>query len=671
MEYLRSRVALAFGLVLLSAGFTAGELVSSGVAEATYSDTWSGHCTQQAVGASSASVVVVSNCVDNPYHDVNHSPHIASPLPAGGVYSFSDTAFVGTTQLNTSPDRRFFQSCGSAHDHTVYVGPYTSPYGYIPDGYMQQVSTAVNCSAISPAMKTSSDEGEAYCDFTNAGSGPAAMYQMPQYTSDNHVRHCWLGLRAAYVNYWPQDTYAGLDPAEPQGPCEAWDWTYEPSVDPPEFLSLGDSLWLTGSRSLTDALATDIEDFRFEVDWSDGGGWHAAEWAVLAEDGTAIQVYLDAPGDVWTDGAYIHCQYVGSPFDDYAWLAGDPGGAPGGDRACSWLAVTFPASTADTSEEVTVRVRLATPSWVTLIPGGVTALEVGRNTATSTWTDVAVDNDWTRLDTGATGSPLPLLAATSYWYAVTTDLTGTALEDEEGRWSVVCTDASGEFRIRAPSVGTVTPPAAVGTGGGAATWPSPAFPNPLPGGGDSGTVTGPGGSGGSTGEPGDGGGVGTGPGSGSGVGGDGFGYAGGDCFGAPSGTTWWNPFEVGGAAIQWGVGALRCVLVGLFVPDDLSILSELQAELETQFPFSLGFLLIEFASDLGAELEDPSGTGCFDMPSSFSFGSFSVAVSDVCIGDGVEPGSAERQLYAALMIAPLLWAVCTHAVRTMRGVSTA
>lgn len=132
----------------------------------------------------------------------------------------------------------------------------------------------------------------------------------------------------------------------------------------------------------------------------------------------------------------------------------------------------------------------------------------------------------------------------------------------------------------------------------------------------------------------------------------------------PDGWGWFNPAE-------WVYRPIKCALVWAFVPDDPGgPIGELQDELETQFPFSLGFLLIDFAATLGDELGDPSGTGCFNMPSSFSFGSFSVPMDDVCIGEGVEPGSTERQLYAALMIAPLLWAICTHAVRTMRGVST-
>lgn len=128
--------------------------------------------------------------------------------------------------------------------------------------------------------------------------------------------------------------------------------------------------------------------------------------------------------------------------------------------------------------------------------------------------------------------------------------------------------------------------------------------------------------------------------------------------------------------VTWvtGIGRMGvCLLRYLFVPDGEEVadtFAELRAELEVQFPFSVGFLLIEFAYDLGNELEDPTGTGCFDMPSSFDFGSFSVPMSDVCIGDEVEPGSTTRNLLAALMIAPMLWAICGHALRVMRGVST-
>lgn len=126
--------------------------------------------------------------------------------------------------------------------------------------------------------------------------------------------------------------------------------------------------------------------------------------------------------------------------------------------------------------------------------------------------------------------------------------------------------------------------------------------------------------------------------------------------------------------VSWvrGIGSMGwCLLRVAVVPDgeDLaSTFDEFNAALEEQFPFSLLYMLVDFGDKLGDELSDASGTGCFDMPASFSFGSFSTPLADVCIGDDLTVSGTQRQLLAALMIAPLLWSLCAHAVRMVRGV---
>lgn len=132
----------------------------------------------------------------------------------------------------------------------------------------------------------------------------------------------------------------------------------------------------------------------------------------------------------------------------------------------------------------------------------------------------------------------------------------------------------------------------------------------------------------------------------------------------PEGWGWLNPLE-------WVYRPIKCALLWAFVPDEEVIGAEFDsfvAAAEAQFPFSLMFMLVEFADTLGDELQSASGSGCFDMPGSFSFGSFSTSVDDVCIGDGLSTSSTQRELLAALMIAPMLYALCAHAVRLVRGV---
>lgn len=126
--------------------------------------------------------------------------------------------------------------------------------------------------------------------------------------------------------------------------------------------------------------------------------------------------------------------------------------------------------------------------------------------------------------------------------------------------------------------------------------------------------------------------------------------------------------------VSWvtGIGRMSvCLVQWLFIPAGVgATIGGFIDELESQFPFSLGFVLIDFAAEMGDALDGASGSGCFDMGGDFSFGSFDVPVDDMCVGDGLTVGSTTRDLLAALMIAPILFAVCRHALRLVRGVNT-
>lgn len=118
---------------------------------------------------------------------------------------------------------------------------------------------------------------------------------------------------------------------------------------------------------------------------------------------------------------------------------------------------------------------------------------------------------------------------------------------------------------------------------------------------------------------------------------------------------------------SWVAGAGRmavCLVEFLFVPDSTTVSEEFDGfvdSLEEQFPFSLGFMLIDFTSTLADELQSASGSGCFSGIGSYPIGGTSVAVDDVCIGEGMDVSGGQRDLMAVLFIAPILWSVVAHA----------
>lgn len=532
--------------------------------------------------------------------------------PAVGATSLGYTSVIPFIGSYGGDVHKAYGECGGAHySGAAYMGPITgSPYGDIPADYIvvEQANTPDACDGIADAsgdpFPHSFEEGP-HTMYGCLGNGAGLATSCASGTAINWKSSQTFGALGrldmhAYLGTYTTRAVAGaaiwpmlLDLDTP-GPCEAWSWSYEPDLTDPVFLESG-TFVLTGTRS-SDAAEYYPGGFFFQYDRTDGTRWKTIVQDAVPELSIVLEVPV-GPGGTWSDAVKMLCMYD-PPGDDwygnsFQWRLGEPGGSPEGDRPCAWLGVTFPSSTTDTSEEITVRVKYAPPSWAIVTAGGVTGLEVGRQTASSTWTDQSVDDDWWQPGTGPISDPLPLETAGG-WLFVTTDLTGGSLEDETGRWSVVCEDGEGEFRIRAPTVGTVTPPAgSADPRGPSDTWPDPNVT--VPGGGNSGA--GPGGPGSG---PDDGGGSGTGPGS-DGVGGDGFGFGGGNCFQSID-ADWWNPFSFTGGTIQWALSAGRCILVGLFVPDSSSwqgMVDELSGLVQEEFPFSWFYMLVDVVDAFG------------------------------------------------------------------------
>jgi len=119
-----------------------------------------------------------------------------------------------------------------------------------------------------------------------------------------------------------------------------------------------------------------------------------------------------------------------------------------------------------------------------------------------------------------------------------------------------------------------------------------------------------------------------------------------------------------------GLGKMgSCVVRFLFVPDETAEkFDSMVTSLSAQFPFSVAFEFISFMDALGSAIDGASGTGCFDMPGSWSFGAAgSVAVDDVCVGDGLTVGSTQRNLLAVLIVSPLIFSLLVQGVRMVSG----
>lgn len=471
---------------------------------------------------------------------------------------------------------------------------------------------------------------------------------------------------------------------DPVDACGDWTAAFTPSAA--TFLEQGDTQSVTLTRSADSAAAFPIENFIWAFNWTYGWDENATlpselyaeitrstrvEPASVSDTSVTINVF--AWTDRYNDWFHVTCVYDDRPtLVDYARyrrgsVGGDGEDGPGSQRACAWLGVTFPARTVDTSDGFWARLEYEIPGDETLNPSDeISALAAGRELEPGEWTDVSVSS-FGDSDFDSMSSPLPIAETIVGPFYMLVDLTGTDVQDQAGRWSVVCTDFFGSMRIVEPLVATrrVRPS---GTRDSIAELLEGGIPTPvgepLPGG---------------VGE----GGVGSGATDGAGTAGgctasdllndadgncinddvDGIGFGGGSCdagWGISPGS--WGPALIKTA---------RCMLVGLFVPDPDLIGAEfdaLVAELEVQFPFSLLFALVDFGQTLGDSLESASGTGCFDMPGSFSFGSFSTSVNDVCIGEDMTVSGGQRELLAALMIAPLMWSLFAHATRLVRGV---
>lgn len=138
---------------------------------------------------------------------------------------------------------------------------------------------------------------------------------------------------------------------------------------------------------------------------------------------------------------------------------------------------------------------------------------------------------------------------------------------------------------------------------------------------------------------------------GGGLGGGSIGDGDGDCW--PAGWGWFNP-------AQWVLRPIKCAMLWAFVPGDALTDSwdAFLVELGAQFPFSMVTAAVDFMGEMGGAMSAASGTGCFDGPGSLSFGSHgSVAVDDVCVGDHVTVSSGQRQVQAALVLAPMVWSL--------------
>lgn len=572
----------------------------------------------------------------------NHSgTAVGTPIDSSLPDNYFELRLTASSGLNLS-GYTYFSWAGNLSGSGFSLDLYSSPYNNC-----QTVSDSQACQAVGPASgRPTTHYVPAFADIADGGSGQA------------------LWEAAAPDHFLPGGGF--LEEA-----CEGWTATFDPATE--EYLSPGSTQSVTLTRSSDHAATFPLAGYAWGYNWAYGLDEAATMWDELygytpptpIDPAVTSETSITISTTAWAErtNAYFNvvCAYQHSPgvVEVYRYRLSDPAPIEGSgvQRACAWLSGTFPARSTDTSESFRVRLAYTVPTDQTVAVGGVTALKVGRELEDDgVWTDVTV-SDYEDLDLATMGSPLPLEATEPAFYAVT-DLVGTALEDGRGRWSVVCVDSVGAMRIRQPDTATNYVPrtGTDATGNQIDTVPGTGTPIEMPGGGDTG-ATGqlPSGSGSEVDNDFD----------GDGVNDDseGIGYGGGNC------QAGWgkNPTTWGPALVK----TIRCMLVGLFVPNPDRIGQEfdsLVVELETQFPFSLMFLMVDFAEKLGNEMESASGTGCFDMPGSFSFGSFSTSVSDVCIGDDITVSAGQRQLLAALMIAPLLWGLCAHAVRMVRGV---
>lgn len=439
------------------------------------------------------------------------------------------------------------------------------------------------------------------------------------------------GTDAIYPDYW-----AGQEP--PLDPCDAFSAAWTPSGDVQQTTG-NQSVTLT--RSAAEAAEDPLSGFFWGYNWNYGyDGTLTTFWQQLQPTrvaspyrlaGDEQTVNFSVPfSNSWSDGwnTYfnISCFHVSS---GYAKARTFRRGTTGGlttlvtQRPCSFVGVTFPSQTSDTSALFRVGVSFAPATGEPIASGGVVSLTPSREVG-GAWVDESFDTYLNPLTGTSITSPLPI-TATRLPFVASSTLTGGALAGSTGRWSVLCEDLAGKLRIKAPLNGgsSTVGPTAVGPAGdpyydsGPGSGESIDLPNGLP-------------SGAST--PGDGasGAGADNDGNGDGVNDDleGVGYGEGDCdagFG-------YSPLSWAPALIK----SFHCVMIGLFVPseDALDFLTDIKSDSvleDVEVAYTIGEGLIGItavpagscAGDAvtiplapGAELESNMFDAC-DSPASY------------------------------------------------------